>query len=76
MVVNLKKICIGWWIIGGYPNKVEREKLAIDTGARLVYLNTDRDTCINRLSSCSDYRAEHREEWISYIDKWFEKFVE
>uniref|UniRef100_UPI0026034017 HNH endonuclease n=1 Tax=Clostridium sp. TaxID=1506 RepID=UPI0026034017 len=50
------------WIIGGYPNKVEREKLALDLGAKLIYLETDRDTCISRLSSCDDYRSENKEE--------------
>ena len=63
------------WIVGGYPNKVEREKLALDLGAKLIYLETDRDTCVSRLSSCDDYRSENKEEWITYIDKWFEKFV-
>lgn len=64
------------WIIGGYPKKIERERLAMNLGAKLIYLEVDRDTCISRLSICNDYRGEHKEEWISYINNWFENFVQ
>ncbi|WP_404988424.1 HNH endonuclease [Clostridium culturomicium] len=64
------------WIVGGYANKVERERLASDLGAELRYISATREECINRLDSSNDYRQEHKEEWIMYIDKWFENFVE
>ncbi|MBS6504046.1 MAG: HNH endonuclease [Clostridium sp.] len=62
------------WIIGGYPRKVERERLARETRAELILMDVDRDTCIKRLNKCNDYRSEHKEEWINYIDKWFDEF--
>ena len=37
-------------------------------------MDVDRDTCIKRLNNCNDYRSEHKEEWINYIDKWFDEF--
>lgn len=63
------------WIIGGYPNKFEREKLANELGAELIYIESTRDECIDRLNNISDYRQENKTEWVEYIDKWFEKFI-
>lgn len=62
------------WIIGGYPEKYIREKLAEDTGAELIFIEAEKELCIERLYACNDYRSEHKEEWIEYIDKWFEDY--
>ena len=64
------------WVIGGYANKFEREKLAQDLGAQLIYIAATQDECMKRLNSCNDYRQEHQEEWAEYINKWFESYVE
>lgn len=68
----------GWlaaWIIGGYPQKQPREKLAADVGAELVYIEATREDCLERLKQCRDYRAEHYEDYSKYIDNWFARFV-
>ncbi|MBH1941645.1 HNH endonuclease [Mobilitalea sibirica] len=62
------------WIIGGYPEKFTREKLAEDIGAELIYVETSKELCIERLECCNDYRAEHKDEWVQYIEKWFEDY--
>lgn len=64
----------GAWIIGAYPNIVEREQLAERLGAEVVLMQTSKEECIARLAKCKDYRVEHRKEWETYIEKWFEKF--
>ena len=64
------------WIIGGYANKFEREKLATDLGAKLILINATREECIDRLDMSDDYRQENKSEWVEYIDKWFDNFVE
>lgn len=64
------------WIVGGYANKFERERLANELGAKLILINATKKECIDRLDTCNDYRQEHKEEWISYINKWFDEFVE
>lgn len=64
------------WIIGGYPNKFDRERLASELGAELVYIKADKDDCIYRLDYTNDYRQKNKEEWIGYINKWFEDFIE
>ena len=64
------------WIIGGYANKVDRERLASDLGAELVFIDASKDDCYYRLQYCNDYRQQHQEEWKKYIDEWFELYRE
>ena len=68
----------GWlaaWIIGGYPVKQPREKLANDLGAELIYIDATREDCLERLKHCRDYRSDHVEEYKNYIDAWFDRFT-
>lgn len=62
------------WIIGGYPEKFRRNKLAEDLGAELVFIPCDLDTCLYRLQYCNDYRQQHAADWELYIRDWFQKF--
>jgi len=39
------------WIIGGYPDKWRRELTADNTGADIIFIDTDRDTCLQRLAA-------------------------
>ncbi len=78
IIENIKYKYGGWksaWIIGGYPQKAQREKLAADLGAELVYIETTYEQCIERLKSCTDYRGEHFDEWKEYIRRWFDRFT-
>lgn len=59
------------WIIGGYPNKVEREQLANKLGAEIVLLEVPKEECLKRLESTFDYRHSHFKEWSQYIEEWF-----
>ena len=51
------------YIIGGYPLQPERERIADLVGARIIYIDTDRETCLSRA------RSEDEEE---IIERWFE----
>lgn len=62
------------WIVGGYANKVDRERLAKELGAELIFVEASKEDCYYRLEYCNDYRQEHQEEWREYIDKWFEEY--
>lgn len=62
------------WIIGGYPRKVERERLISMLNATPIFLDVSKEECIDRIDGCNDYRSEHREEWIQYIEQWFDQF--
>lgn len=57
------------YIIGGYPDKYERERVAKELGAELVYCESTRDECIER--AIEDGRPS---EWIKYINDWWEKY--
>lgn len=56
------------YVIGGYPYKAERDRLADMLGAREVFIDTDKDTCINRLLACED---RDKAEWERYINDWW-----
>lgn len=61
------------WVIGGYPLISERERLCRSLGAREIFIDTPKDECIRRLSDNPDGR--NVEEWIKYIDNWWEKYL-
>lgn len=54
------------YIIGGYPDKYERERLAQTLGAELVY-------CESTMQECFDRRREtgRPEAWDQYIADWW-----
>ena len=56
------------YVIGGYPYKAERDRLVDTLGAREVFIDTDKDTCLTRL-----YESEDRDkaEWERYINDWW-----
>lgn len=62
------------WIVGGYTNKHDRERLAEDLGAELVLIDTSKEECLHRLETCNDCRQYQRNEWAKYINKWFDDF--
>lgn len=62
------------WVIGGYADKYKREKLANDLGAELVFCDVSREECLRRLEMDED-RRYRKDEWISYINKWFEQYT-
>ena len=59
------------YLIGGYPLQSERNRLSKELGAREVFIDTTKEECIERLAADPDRDTE---EWLRYIDDWFEKF--
>ena len=57
------------YIIGGYPFKAERDRLIDTLGAREVFIDTDKEECVNRLIAANDGRDI--EQWVKYIDDWW-----
>jgi hypothetical protein len=62
------------WIIGGYPNFVERERLAQHLGAEIIFIEASQEECINRLLQDRDKQFV-QQDWLNYIHDWFLKFT-
>ena len=56
------------YIIGGYPYTMDRARLVDSLGAREVYIDTDKATCLKRLADCTD---RDQNEWSRYINEWW-----
>lgn len=73
LIDNIKTRYGKWrsaWIIGTYPDKYQREKIADDTGATIIFCEATQEECLQRL--CADERLRsRRDEWEDYIEKWF-----
>ncbi|WMJ23467.1 HNH endonuclease signature motif containing protein [Paludicola sp. MB14-C6] len=63
------------YLIGGYPDKYERERVAAELGATLIYCESTKDECIERLLNDTNKQTV-RKEWERYINAWFDKYTE
>lgn len=74
-LIDMVRVRRGKWlnayVIGGYPLISERERLIKSLGAREIFIDTDKETCLQRLKDCSDRDLV---EWEKYISDWWEKF--
>ena len=55
------------FIVGTYPLKMERQRLADKLGAELIYIDCDKEICLSRAKD---------ENWEKNINEWFESFQE
>lgn len=55
------------YIIGGYPDKYERQRLADELGAELIYCESTKQECISRL-------GDRGIKWLDYINDWWNKY--
>lgn len=61
------------WIVGGYADKYQRERLVEDAGAELIFCEATLDECLSRLRM--DERLRYRQgEYDGYIRRWFERY--
>lgn len=79
LLIDQIKTRFGQWhdayIIGGYPEKTEREALAAELGASLVYCESTQEECLTRLYN-DDARIHVRREWENYIQTWWQNYRE
>ena len=78
LIDNIKTKYGSWktaWVIGGYANKYEREKLAKDLNAELILVESTREECLLRLEKCKDHRNVFKDEWTKYINEWFDTYT-
>ena len=76
-LIDAVKHRLGKWqnayIIGGYPLISERERMVKELGARLIYIEADKNECLSRLEACDD---RDKSEWKKYIDTWWTRYGE
>ena len=58
------------FIIGGYPYKGERERLQKELNAQLIYVESTKEECLQRLEESK----ERPREWKKFIEEWWEGF--
>lgn len=58
------------YVIGGYPDKYERERLAEELGAELIYCESTKDECLRRR-----IESGRPKEYDEYIEKWWERYT-
>lgn len=64
------------WVIDGGARKPDRERKSALLGAEEIYINTDRLTCLKRLSRDDTRTESQKNEWTAYINEWFEEYTE
>ena len=61
------------FIVEGLPYKAERERRTALYGAELIHIDTDQETCLQRLQA-DESRREYAGEWRKYIDDYFLRY--
>lgn len=75
---DMVKTRAGRWnrafVIAGGALQSERERTIEALGAEPIFVDTDKETCIQRLT-CDDTRTSaQKAEWLEYINQWFETY--
>ena len=63
------------WIIEGGARKAERERRIKSLGAEPIFIDTDKETCLNRLAN-DENRIKYVDEWTTYIEQYFNEYQE
>lgn len=78
-LLDMAKTRQGRWerayIITGGAHKGQRERQITELGAEPIFINTDQDTCLQRLYQDQE-RAEFKDQWAGYIADWFKLYQE
>ena len=61
------------YIVGGYPLISERERMCRLLGAKEIYIDSDKETCLERLKALDKDDSREFAIWSKFIDDWWEK---
>ena len=80
LLFDMIKTRAGKWerayVIDGGALKADRERKASLLGAEVIFIDTDKQTCLQRLASDVERTTEQKKEWTKYIDRWFDDYQE
>lgn len=70
-LIDVVKTRNGQWInayiVRGFPLRGERERLAKELNAELIFIDTDKQTCLDR-------SKKKDQDYYKFVDDWFEKY--
>lgn len=69
----------GWeraFIIEGGAAKTPRNNRIKDLGAEAIFIDTEKETCLQRLQTDVNRTEAQKKEWAKYIEKWFSEYQE
>lgn len=79
-ILDMIKRRVGNWerafVIDGGAAKTPRNRRINDLGAEPIFIDTERETCLQRLATDKDRTQAQKKEWQKYIDKWFAEYQE
>lgn len=79
-ILDMIKNRYGNWerafIIDGGAAKTPRNNRIAALGAEPIFINTDKETCLQRLATDPNRTAQQKTEWQKYIVKWFDEYQE
>jgi hypothetical protein len=69
-MIDMIRTRYGQWhdayIIGGYPRKAERERLAMELGAELIYIESAKEKCLAQAATMQGFAR--------WIEKWWGEY--
>lgn len=77
MIKNRYPRSNGWeraFIIEGGAAKKQREDRIKELGAEPIFIDTDKETCLQRLMNDTTRTQKQKAEWQNYINKWFAEY--
>lgn len=79
-ILDMIKKRVGKWerafVIDGGAAKTPRNNRINDLGAEPIFINTDKETCLQRLATDNNRTQAQKTEWQKYIDSWFTEYQE
>ena len=60
------------YVVGGYPLTSERERICKELGAREVFIDTEKEICLERVR---DLDESLRKDYEGYVEDWFERWT-
>lgn len=62
------------WVIDGGAAKTPRNNRVDVLGAEVIFIDTDKETCLKRLANDNKRTPAQKAEWQTYIEKWFNEY--
>lgn len=62
------------WVVGSYPNLMDRVRLSNELGAKLIHIDTDKENCLSNLLKRNN-NGDILMLWEKYIKDYWDKYI-